>query len=237
LQLEDGDVDQARASFREALTNNQKNEDARRGLDLCHTHPLSFEVWLGGYHVAEPSGATGFLGFTQLGVRPSSWLRLRAAYRFQRWSVEQDTNSTMGFMGGRSNSRTVAFNRHELYAGAGAETRWLGAEALGLALLTDGERGIGGQAARLRLGRRFGGAVEQAYLGFSSGAGVQLAPALFAWPDPALGVMAGARLTHDDLGSVWAAEAGVSVLVDPVEAYVSGRAGRARWPVTIAVPS
>ncbi|MCA9598699.1 MAG: hypothetical protein KC776_35555 [Myxococcales bacterium] len=237
IELHAGDVEAARASFRAALTINPRYSEARRGLSLCRTHPFDLEFWIGGYSVAEPQRTTGALGFAHLRLRPSQHLRLRAAYRFQGYWVEQSTDTGPGFQGGRSQTKSVGENRHELWAGGGVEATWLGVEALGLWMPSTDQPTLFGQAARLRLGERVGVSMEQAVLGFRGEAGYQLAPAGYAWMSRSVAANAGARFTHDAAGGAWAAEAGLSLFADPAELYLSGRVGRARWPVAVTIPS
>ncbi|MEZ4220676.1 MAG: hypothetical protein R3B13_07075 [Polyangiaceae bacterium] len=237
-ELEEGDPDSARNSFRAALTVSPEDPDAKRGLEACRKQPLLAEVWGGGFYVSGAAKVSGPLLFAHLAFDVSSALRVRGAYRFQSWSSTTTTTSSTGFMGGRNQSTSkTTLARHEAYVGFGADSRWVGGEVLGLAIFETEQDAVPGEAARLRLGRRLGLTVEQAYLAFPAEAGLQLAPALYVWPSQRIVLTGGARYTHDALGSVWAGEGGVSVLTSPFELYATGHYGRARYPVTVVVPS
>ncbi|MBK8999784.1 MAG: hypothetical protein IPM35_29045 [Myxococcales bacterium] len=231
--LEAGDRSRARRRFEEALQLFPGDRDAERGLELAKERPFTAELWLGGLAVtsSEPTVSGGF-GFVHARFAPSDALRLRAAYRL---SVTSQERSSQGSGPGRA-GRSVTRTRHEGWAGVGLEERSWRAEVLGFGVFAAPAAAVPGQAARLSVGRRVGAALDETLLLPRGDTQLALRPMLFAWPTPALGLAAGARVTHAGDATLVAAELGTSLVTDSVELYASGLLGKARKPVFLDIP-
>ncbi len=208
----------------------------------------------------------GFSIFTVLPLQLSDHFRLRAAYRFSWLELHGPRSSSSsqalgtaamgpgggaGGMGpgggsgsgsggqsssGASSSARNPWHEHDAYLGFGfgGTHAWL--DLLGFALFPSDEPSVPGQAAELRLGRRFGITTLEATLHREQGWNGQVAPRLFAWPVTWLGLSAGPRFTFDDQGQPASGEATLALLTGPVHIYVRGHIGTQRWPVSPAIP-
>lgn len=231
--VEAGDRPLARRRFEEALELFPGDRDAERGLQLAKERPFSAELWLGGLWVTSSEPAlSGGSGFLHARFAPTRALRLRAAYRLSVTSQEQSSRGNGPGRAGGSITRT----RHEGWAGVGLEARSWRAEVLGFGVFAAPAAAVPGQAARLSVGTSVGAALDEALLLPKGDTQVALRPMLFAWPTPALGLAAGARVTHGSEGTRVAAELGASLLTESVEVYASGLLGKARRPVFLDIP-
>ncbi len=263
-ELEDGDRGAARGHWRAALALDPAQDDARKGLDLARAQRIDPELWVG--YVGERIGTTqgdGLSVFALLPLQLSDHFRLRAAYRVSWLDLRRTTNgatsaalgaparrpragpgSGMGGMGGNggqganaaSTSGETLWHEQDAYLGFGfgGADAWL--DVLGMAILPSDERAVPGQAAQLRLGRRFGIDAVEATLRRQRGWNAQVAPHAFVWPVDWLALWAGPRFTIDEQGDPASIEAGVTLATRPFQLYVSGHAGTQRWPVSPAVP-
>lgn len=234
----DGDRAEARADWQQALTHDPDQSDAERGLDLARELRFDPELWLA-FVAAQGAGADSYGGslLLHLPLQITDWLTLRGAYRHAE-SSEGVSGPTAAAPPGRADGsgRRVRGHDDQIALGAGVGTSHFWLEGLGLLLVPQTGKPVGGEAARLRLGHRWGIQVEQAVLARDVGVNGQLMPTAFVWPTAELGLAAGARMTFDDVGTAGAAELGVSIVTDPVELYLRGHLGLERWPVSMDVP-
>ena len=258
-ELEDGDRGRAREHWRAALALDPAQDDAQKGLDLARAQRIDPELWVG--YLGERIGTTqggGFSVFALIPLQLSDHFRLRAAYRVSWLDLHGPTNgatsTALGTAGmgpgagagpgpGPGNGTSAAtasgetlWHEQDAYLGFGFGGRYAWLDLLGMALFPSDERAVPGQAAQLRLGRRFGVEAFEATLRRQRGWNVQVAPRAFVWPVDWLGLWAGPRFTVDDQGDPESIEAGVTLATRPFQLYVSGHTGTQRWPVSPAIP-
>jgi hypothetical protein len=233
---EEGDYATARQQWRDALAVHPAADDARRGLVLAREQRFDPELWLAFVGTTGPEESlAGGSALLHLPLQLQDWLVLRAAYRHLESSVSMPAPTTAP--GSARSGPSRRFSQNDLFGGVGFGLPWLWLDAWGAALLLDGEQPVGGELARLRLGRRWGITVDQAALGRETGWNAQLAPQAFVWPIDELGLSAGAHLTFDDVDQDVAAVAGISIVTQPVEVHLQGHYGRQRWPVSLDGPT
>ncbi len=235
--FEAGDAPAARQHWHHALRLNPAAEDARRGLVLAREQRFDPELWLAFVGTSAPdTSLIGGSALLHLPLQLKDWVVLRAAYRHLESSVST-VGPTATPMGSGGSGRARRFSEKDLFAGLGVGIPWLWLDAWGAAILLDGEQAVGGELARLRVGRRWGIALDQAALGRETGWNAQLAPQAFVWPIPELGLSAGAHVTLDEAGDEISAVAGASLVTASVEVHLQGHLGRQRWPVSLDGPT
>jgi hypothetical protein len=229
-RLERGDVPGARAAWRRALEVDPRSEAARRALATIPSRRIDPELW--GAYLTERVGAfraAGWAVFAHVPVKLSDDWRMRAAYRHDELRVPN--GSLLRFADG-----SARYRQDDAYLGVGYGGGVWGLDLLGLALFSSTESTVFGEAATVRLGRRYGVLLEQAVLGRGRGTNLQLGPLGFVWPSPHLGFGAGIRVTWDDAGQAASGQAGVTLALPSLRVDLSGHLGTERWPVTPAVP-
>ncbi len=232
----DGDYTAARRQWRDALSLHPGADDARRGLILVREQRFDPELWLSFVGTSAPDESlAGGSALLYLPLQVADWLVLRAAFRHLESSVTRVTSVESPMGPGRTPSRR--WSENDVFAGLGVGLPWLWLDAWGTGLFLDGDKPVGGEAARLRIGRRWGLTLDQAALGRKAGWNVQLAPQAFIWPLPELGFSAGTHLTLDEIGNDVSAIAGISLVTKPVEIHVQGHVGPQRWPVSLDGPT
>ena len=236
-ELDDGERAEARARFGEALRLDPEQQDAAAGMALVPAHRFDPELW--GAFVGWSAGgsdAYGGGGLLLLPFQLADDYRLRGAYRHLELS-ESAARAVEGSGPGSGAGARARFHQDEGYLGLGWEGSWLGLEVMGVLLSSSADALVVGQAARLRVGRRFGLSMDEAALAGDIDSNVQLSPRLFVWPTDWLGLAAGVRLTFDGLGQEVSGLAGVSVVTAPVEIHLRGHLGVERWPVELDTPA
>lgn len=234
---ETGDAAGARESWRNALHLNPEAEDARRGLVLAREQRFDPELWLAFVSSSAPDQSlVGGSALIHLPLQLKDWVVLRAAYRHLESSVSTAPPAAAPMSSGRSGP-SRRFSENDLFAGLGIGTPWLWLDAWGTALLLDGDKPVGGELARLRVGRRWGMSIDQAALGRQAGWNLQLAPQAFVWPIPELGLSAGVHTTLDEAGDEVGAIAGASLITSSLEIHLQGHLGRQRWPASVDGPT
>ncbi|MBW2455455.1 MAG: hypothetical protein JRI68_13125 [Deltaproteobacteria bacterium] len=234
---EAGDAAAARESWRNALYLNPAAEDARRGLVLAREQRFDPELWLAFVGTTGPDKSlVGGSALVHLPLQLKDWVVLRAAYRHLESSVSTAAPAATPMGSGRS-GRSRRFSENDLFAGLGIGLPWLWLDAWGAALLLDGEKPVGGELARLRVGRHWGMVIDQAALGRQAGWNAQVAPQAFVWPIPELGLSAGAHVTLDEIGDEIGAIAGASLVTSSLEIHLQGHLGRQRWPASVDGPT
>jgi len=230
-----GSAAKARAQFRQALAVDPDNASAVQGLTLIAPPPLaSPELWTG--LVGHSLGVYRYLGFAlygNLSVPVQDWFVVRVAGRYVS-SARASGRSALSFGGRRESPWTL----DEAYLSLARSKGLWGGEIVGARSATTGQATLWGGAGRLRVGTFWGGQLEAVYLRASGWArNVQVLPALYYWPVAAVGLQAGARLTHDDRGDSASANAGVSLRLSPLALHLRGHLGEERWAFAFDGPS
>lgn len=233
--FEEGDRADAREDWRLALRYEPDQPDAQRGLELARELRIEPELW-GAFVFTTGAGpdSMGGGGLLHVPIQVKDWLGFRLAYRHVETSEAVPAEPEPGRRPG-SGSR-VRFYQDDIHAGIGLGTSYLWFEGMGIVIIPSDEGVAAGEAARLRLGFKYGLQVEQAVLVRDDGAGGQLLPTAFVWPLGWLGFGAGARFTFDPAGQDVSAVVGASVVPEPVELHLQAHVGVERWPVTMAMP-
>ncbi|MCU0690022.1 MAG: tetratricopeptide repeat protein [Polyangiaceae bacterium] len=244
-QLRDGNRNAAREDFRATLAMEPDHAEALHGLDLVgpasHVDP---ELWLGVLHHSLPNHTwTSGAAFAHVPWQLNDQLRLRFAYRYVGTNVEQQLLSQPPSSRGPGGRRpttgveTTIVHQHELYAGMGFTTRYLDAEGLGIAVFPPEQDVALGVGTSLRLGTRFGLVADAAALHRTQSWNRQLAPGLYVWPWPAVGLAAGFRYTSDHVDNSISGWAGLSVASARTELHLHGHLGTERWAFSAAQPA
>ena len=89
----------------------------------------------------------------------------------------------------------------QLFAGVVRDVGISTLEAMGILSTASGTTTLGASSS-VRVGGQFGGSATVAVMGLSAGTSVQVAPMFFVQPHRAVTLSAGARVTHDAIGSM-----------------------------------
>jgi hypothetical protein len=227
---EDGRLTLARTYWQRALAVRPDQPDAKAGLAL-ETKPITQpEVWSA--LVGQRFGAYHYRGtalFAQLPWRFFDRLTVRLAGRYVAW---QQTGRPI------QSAPSASWSVREIYGGGGYQTRWLSVEALGFASSSTGTPLLSGGGLGLRVGRRWGGAMDVAAL-HSRGRWANEQLRLVAWlaVGAGLGCLAGTRLTHEPGQFLKSGLVGAWFEGNPVDVYLSGHLGTEHWAADLASPS
>ncbi len=233
LELERSENEAARAAFREALSIDPQQHDAREGLRLIHEPGPVAAAWIA--YLDNSIGSSSHRGaavFTQVALPMGSKVRMRVAYRYARLQER----GALGGGTGQGNGRI--WTAHEVYVGAAwMPTAWGGAELMPIAIAPSDEPLCWGVAGRGWLGRRLGASVDVLGLRRAGGWGTQIWPMIYAWPTTELGLHAGVRITTDQTDRNISGTAGAILATGAWSLSIDGHVGAERWPAVLNTPA
>ncbi len=237
-RLDRGDKAGAREDFGAALAMEPGHAEALRGLDAAgpasHVDP---ELWLGAVHQSFPQDRwTGAVLFLHIPWQVDDTWQLRAAYRYVGTALQIEGQPS-GRRGRQSGGGTEFLHQHEVYGGFGFTSAYVDGQVLGIGVMPPDEDAVPGAGLQLRAGSTFGLQADAAALRRSTGWNLQVAPGVYVWPSPTVGLAAGVRHTNDEAGGDTSGWAGFSWARKRSELHVRGHLGTERWAFSAAEPS
>jgi tetratricopeptide (TPR) repeat protein len=231
---EAGEVRAARGYWQRALAVRPEQASARTGIESAHLAVLEPELWAA--LVGESVGSESYRGwalFAQLSWRVFDRFSLRLAGRRIDWR-----QTTAGGSGANVAQTPAGWSVNELYAAAGYQGPSIGAEAMTFKVSSSSDFSLSGVGLASRLGSTWGATLDLVALrSLGRWANQQARVAGWTLLGRHVGVLAGARLTHEPQQRSMSAVLGGWLSGGPVEVYLAGHLGREHWAANLASPS